>query len=63
MHRGNTSVTAQILGSQGLQFTGTHYETVMTLCWLKPCHNDTTCEDTVDSYIVTSGLDTQVPCV
>jgi protein crumbs len=33
------------------EFTETNFETLMPICWSKPCHNDTTCEDTVNSYI------------
>jgi hypothetical protein len=28
-----------------------HYEILIPLCCSKPCHNDTTCEDTVGSFI------------
>jgi protein crumbs len=35
----------------GSEFTGTHCKTLLLLCWSNPCHNDTTSEDTVDSYI------------
>nr|XP_034368785.1 protein crumbs homolog 1 [Arvicanthis niloticus] len=28
-----------------------HCESLIPLCWSKPCLNDATCEDTVDSYI------------
>ncbi|KAM5205780.1 LOW QUALITY PROTEIN: protein crumbs homolog 1 [Hipposideros larvatus] len=34
----------------GSGFTGTHHETLMPLCWSKPCHNNATCEYNVDSY-------------
>lgn len=30
---------------------GTHCETSMPLCWSKPYHNDTTCDDTVDNHV------------
>ena len=35
----------------GSGFTGTHCGTLMPLYWSKPCHNDATHEDTVDSCI------------
>lgn len=46
MEETTPTVTKQILDSQG--HTG---ETLMPHCSSKPSHTDTTCEDTVDSYI------------
>ena len=39
-----TTVTAQIVD------LGDNCENLMPLCWSKPCHNDATHEDTVDSF-------------
>jgi hypothetical protein len=61
-HQGNTneknpkipSYTCQNGSGQKLMgsgFTGIDYETLMSVCSSKPCYNDTTYEDTVDSYI------------
>lgn len=41
-----TTVSLQVV-----RFTGTQCETLVPLCWLKPCHNDATYEDIADSYI------------
>jgi hypothetical protein len=35
----------------GSGFTETHCEILMLHCWSRPCHSDTTYEDTIDSCI------------